>query len=65
MNLKHIAHIASVTTIFPQKRQAIQPVEFVVHESDAEALSSDFLKVGKDMQKAMEQYDRLPRLSHS
>ena len=45
MNLKHIAHIASVTTIFPQKRQAIQPVEFVVHESDAEALSSDFLKV--------------------
>ena len=65
MTLKSVVHIASVTTIFPQKRQALKPVEFVGHESDAEALRSDFLKVGKDMQKAMEQYDRFPKLSHS
>ncbi|OAZ99179.1 hypothetical protein [Halomonas sp. G11] len=55
------SRIASVTSIFPQKRREIKPVGFVSHESDEAAMRGDFIQVGKDMQKAIEQYGRNPQ----
>tara|TARA_R110000765_G_scaffold195825_11_gene301323 strand:- start:976 stop:1152 length:177 start_codon:yes stop_codon:yes gene_type:complete len=58
MKLKALVKGARMISIFPRKRSEIKPVQFLAQQSDEAAMRSDFMKVGKDMQKALDQYGR-------
>lgn len=63
MKFKALVKGVSMISIFPRKRQAVKPVQFVKTGSDEAAMRSDFIQVGKDMQKALDQYGRKAQLT--
>lgn len=64
MKLIDYVKAASSISIFPRKRKLIEPITFTHNANDAAAMQSDFLKVGQDMQMAMERYGRQQQLPH-
>lgn len=62
------SHIARVSSVAPPKRANVRPArrfEAAVSspQDDKKALANDFLCVGQDIQKAMNQYGRQPKLT--
>lgn len=56
MKLISFAKGVSTISIFPRERRGLKPVQFVKKESDADAIHVDFMQVGKDKKKALDQY---------